>query len=79
MGLEWASASQNLVISQEYDNNKKTAISLSNQGLQLYSLLPRIPEKHTKMPQTGFEPVHGYPYNDLNVARLPVPPLGHLL
>ena len=30
------------------------------------------------MPQTGFEPVHGYPYNDLNVARLPVPPLGHL-
>ena len=28
------------------------------------------------MPQTGFEPVHGYPYNDLNVARLPIPPLG---
>ncbi len=34
--------------------------------------------KNEKMPQTGFEPVHGYPYNDLNVARLPVPPLGHL-
>ena len=29
------------------------------------------------MPQTGFEPVHGNPYNDLNVARLPIPPLGH--
>ena len=28
--------------------------------------------------EVGFEPVHGYPYNDLNVARLPVPPLGHL-
>ena len=31
----------------------------------------------SKMPQTGFEPVHGNPYNDLNVARLPIPPLGH--
>lgn len=31
------------------------------------------------MPQAGFEPVHGYPYNDLNVARLPIPPLGQLL
>ena len=33
--------------------------------------------KTYKMPQTGFEPVHGNPYNDLNVARLPIPPLGH--
>ena len=31
------------------------------------------------MPQTGFEPVHGNPYNDLNVARLPIPPLGQLI
>jgi hypothetical protein len=29
------------------------------------------------MPKAGFEPVHGKPYNDLNVARLPIPPLGH--
>ena len=28
------------------------------------------------MPEAGFEPVHGYPYSDLNAARLPVPPLG---
>lgn len=33
--------------------------------------------KIQKVPQTGFEPVHGKPYNDLNVARLPIPPLGH--
>ena len=33
--------------------------------------------KIQKVPQTGFEPVYGNPYNDLNVARLPIPPLGH--
>ena len=29
-----------------------------------------------QVPEAGFEPVHGYPYSDLNAARLPVPPLG---
>ncbi len=28
------------------------------------------------VPEAGFEPVHGYPYSDLNAARLPIPPLG---
>ena len=38
-------------------------------------------DKHIryKVPRTGVEPARGFPHNDLNVARLPIPPPGQVI
>ena len=77
MGPIWDPKSLFLMFFHNFFKIKKSPLTLDIKGLAVIFLFFIILQFSSKMPQTGLEPVHGKPYNDLNVARLPIPPLGH--